>query len=226
MVSVVRGLNEVNPDGLKLRVMAHLADEAAFLDYIRNSAVSQVNFDRWAYDADGAKDRREVSMGVMTAIETKTVIEAATQWCRDYFGFQKRASTQSEVEMANAIDMSKLTVEERKAARDQARAEARAAEAKAKDERRLEKRQTAAAAAAQLKKAIFASRKDSVSIDFTDVSVELFNEGASKTIGPTSDFRRLTYGISDSWPSDDRFYEMAEATAFKLLAEVQDLPLN
>ncbi len=226
MVSVVRGLNEVNSEGLRLRVIAHLADEAAFLDYIRRSEVRQVNFDRWAYDDDGARDRREVSMGVMTHIETKTVLEAAMQWCKDYFGLQKRTTTQGDVELANELDLSQLKPDERRAARAQAKADARIAKAEEKAARNRTRRSTAETEAAKLRQTVFANRKEDVSIEFTDVSVDLFNDGAAKRISPTSDFRRLTYGISETIPSDDRFWEAAEATATSLLGEVQDLPLE
>lgn len=226
MVSVVRGLNAISSEGLRLRVMAHLADEAAFLDYIRNSEVRQINFDRWNYDADGARDRREVSMGVMTAIESNSALEAAMQWCRNYFGLQKRLSTAVEVEWANQPEMSSLTPEERKAAKARAKAEALAAKRQARAERRSNRRQTAEAEAARLKQSVFANRKEDVSIEFNDVSIDLFNDGAGKRISPTADFRRLTYGISESLPSDDRFWEAAEGTATSLLGEVQDLPLD
>jgi len=226
MVSVVRGLNEVNGEGLRLRVIAHLADEAAFLDYIRHSEVRQVNFDRWAYDDDGARDRREVSMGVMTHIETRTVLEAAVQWCKDYFGLQKRTGTQGDVEMANELDFSQLKPDERQAARAKAKADARKAKAEAKTTRDRTRRATAETEADKLRQTVFANRKEDVSIEFTDVSVDLFNDGAAKRISPTSDFRRLTYGISETLPSDDRFWEAAEATASSLLGEVQDLPLE
>lgn len=227
MVSVVRGLNEINSEHLRLRVISHLADEAAFLDFIRNSQVKQVLFDRWAYDDDGAKDRREVSMGVMTAIETKTVVEAAIHWCKDYFGFQKIAKTEKDVELANELDTSKLSTDERKALRAQAKADAKAVADKAKAERHQTRRATAEHEASQLKHAIFASRDEDVSIDFTDVSVDLLNNGSPKRIGPLTDFRRLTYGIStDVLPSDDRFYAAAEETATRLLHEVQGLPLS
>lgn len=226
MVSVVRGLNDVNSEGLRLRVMAHLADEAAFLDYIRNSEVRQINFDRWHYDSDGARDRREVSMGVMTAIESGSALEAAAQWCRDYFGLQKRLNAETEVDLANRPDMSNLSPDDRQIAKARARADAKRAKAEAKAERRRNRRQTAETEANRLKQVVFANRKEDVSIDFNDVSLDLFNDGASKRISPTADFRRLTYGISETLPSDGRFWEAAEGTATSLLGEVQDLPLD
>ncbi|MGE2724417.1 hypothetical protein [Mycolicibacterium pulveris] len=227
MVSIVRGLNEINSEGLRLRVIAHLADEAAFLDYIRNAEVRQVNFDRWAYDDDGARDRREVSMGVMTHIETRTVLEAAAQWCKDYFGLQKRFNAdEGDVSVANELDLSNLTPAEQRAARAQLKSDARKAKVEARAKRDRARRSTAEAEAAKLRQSVFANRKEDVSIDFTDVSIDLFNDGAAKRIGPTSDFRRLTYGISETLPSDDRFWEAAEATASSLLGEVQDLPLE
>lgn len=226
MVSVVRGLNQINSEGLRLRVMAHLADEAAFIDYIQHSEVKRLTFDKWDYDNDGARSRREVSMGLLAEMERGPILEAAMRWCREYFGFQKQYKVQNDVQLANMVDTSSLTTEDRKALRAQLRAEEKAAAKAAQILRNQNKEARAATEAKALKTAVFANRNDSVSIDFNDVSVDLSNDGAPKKIGPLSDFRRLTYAISDTWPSDERFWKAAEETASKLFVGVQDLPLN
>lgn len=226
MPSVIRGLNAVSVDNWRLRAISHLAGEAAMITFIAQSEVKQVSFDRWSYEADGARDRREVSMAVLTQIEGEGVKERVTQWARDYFGFLKEHVTDKEVEEANLPDMSSMSTAEKKEVRRQVRERLQIEKTKARVQRRLTGRKVAYDEAEALKQTVFANREGDVDIDFTDVSVELDNHGASKTYNPLSDFGRFTYGISDRYPPDQVFYPTAEGTASSLLDEVQGLQLK
>lgn len=226
MASVVRGMNAVSERNLRLRAISHLAGEAAMIDFITQAEIKRVEFDRWSYQADGARDRREVAMSVLTDIEGEKVKQRLIQWARDYFGFQKDHVTEREVEIANLADMSQMSAEEKAEVRRRRREELQAEKTRARVERRLAGRQIVQNEAAALREAIFAIRAEAVDIDFTDVSVEVDNGGASKTFNPLSDFGRFTYGIGDKYPSDQVFYSMAEATATSLLGLVQGLQLK
>jgi hypothetical protein len=226
MPSVVRGLNAVSVDGWRLRPISHLAGEAAMINFITQSEVKRVSFDRWSYEADGARDRHEVSMAVLTQIEGEAVKSRVIQWAREYFGFLKEHVTEKEVEEANLPDMTNMSTEERKEVRRQARERLRAEKVRARVERRISGRKVAHSEADVLKQTVFANREGDVDIEFTDVSVQLDNHGASKTYNPLSDFGRFTYGISDQYPSDQVFYSAAEGTALDLLDQVQGLQLQ
>jgi hypothetical protein len=226
MPSVIRGLNGVSVDNWRIRAVSHLAGEAAMIAFITQCEIRRVSFDRWSYEADGARDRREVSMSVLTQIEGEGVKERVKQWAREYFGFLKEHVTEKEVEEANLPDMSKMSADEKKEVRRQAREKLQAEKTKARVQRRLTGRKIAHDEADALKQTVFANREDDVDIAFTDVSVELDNHGASKTYNPLSDFGRFTYGISDTYPSDQVFYSAAEGTALDLLDEVQGLQLK
>ncbi|MDC9015202.1 hypothetical protein [Mycobacterium marinum] len=226
MASVVRGLNRVSVDNWRLRPISHLAGEAAMIAYISQSQIKRVNFDQWSYEADGARNRREFMMAVLTQFEGEAIKDRVIQWARDFFRFQKEHVTEKEVELANLPDMAELTAEERQEVRRQARERLRADKARARVERRLAGRKIAHDEAGALKQTVFANRQEDVEIEFTDVSVELDNGGASKTYNPLSDFGRFTYGISDRYPRDPVFYTQAEATALNLLDLVQGLQLT
>lgn len=226
MASVVRGMNAVSEQNLRLRAISHLAGEAAMLDFIAQAEIKRVAFDRWSYQADGARDRREVAMSVLTDIEGEKVKQRLIQWARDYYGYQKDHVTEKEVELANLPDVSQMTKEDKAEARRKRREELRVEKARARIERRLQGRQIVQGEAAVLREAVFADRAEAVDIDFTDVSVEVDNGGASKTFNPLSDFGRFTYGIGDKYPSDQVFYSTAEATATNLLDLVQGLQLK
>ncbi|MFN3002340.1 hypothetical protein ACK12G_03680 [Mycolicibacterium wolinskyi] len=226
MASVVRGMNAVSEHNLRLRAISHLAGEAAMIDFITQAEVKRVAFDRWSYQADGARDRREVAMSVLTDIEGEKVKQRLIQWARDYFGFQKDHVTEKEVELANLPDMSQMSTEEKAEIRRKRREELQAEKTRARVERRLAGRQIVQSEAAVLREAVFANRAGDVDIDFTDVSVEVDNGGASKTFNPLSDFGRFTYGIGDKYPSDQVFYSTAETTAKNLLDLVQGLQLK
>lgn len=226
MASVVRGLNAVSADGWRLRPISHLAGEAAMIAFITQSQIKRVSFDRWSYEADGARDRHEVSMAVLTQIEGEALKARVIQWARDYFGFQKEHVTEREVELANLPDMSEMSTEEKQEVRRQARERLLAEKARARVERRISGRKFTRGEAAAVKETVFASREEDVDIEFTDVSVEVDNGGASKTYNPLSDFGRFTYGISDRYPHDKVFYKQAEATALSLLDLVQGLQLT
>lgn len=226
LASVVRALNAVSENNLRLRAISHLAGEAAMIDFITRAEITRVAFDRWSYQADGARDRREVAMSVLTDIEGERVKQHLTQWARDYFGFQKDHVTDKEVELANLPDMSQMSTEEKAEVRRKRREELRAEKVRTRVERRLAGRQIVQSEAVALREAIFADRAEAVTIDFTDVSVEVNNGGASKTFNPLSDFGRFTYGIGDKYPSDQVFYSTAESTAANLLDLVQGLQLK
>ncbi|WP_094287290.1 hypothetical protein [Mycobacterium lehmannii] len=226
MSSVIRGLNGVSEDNWRLRPISHLAGEAAMITFIGQSEVKRVSFDQWSYEADGARDRKEVSMAVLTEIEGEAVKERVKRWAREYFGFLKEHVTEKEVEEANLPDMSKMSTEEKKEVRRQIRQKLEEEKRRARIQRRLTGRKVAHEEADVLKQTVFANREGDVDIDFTDVSVELDNHGASKTYNPLSDFGRFTYGISDRYPSDEEFYSSAEGTALDLLDQVQGLQLN
>lgn len=226
MPSVIRGLNAVSEDNWRLRAISHLAGEAAMIAFITQSKIKQVSFDRWSYEADGARDSREVSMAVLTKIEGEAVKHRVIDWAQDYFGFLKEHVTEKEVELANLPDMSAMTPEERQEVKRETRERLQAQKVAAKVQRRIAGREFASGEADALKQAVFANREGDVGIEFTDVSVELDNHGASKTYNPLSDFGRFTYGISDRYPSDQVFYKAAEGTAAGLLNEVQGLQLK
>ncbi len=226
MASVVRGLNRVSANNWRLRAISHLAGEAATIAYIAQCDIKRVNFDQWTYQSDGARNRHEVAMAVLTQLESEPVKQRVVQWAREYFGFQKEHVTDKEVELANLPDLSTMTPDERKEARRVRREQIQAEKARAKVARRLSARKVAADEATELKEAVFAHRGEEVDIDFTDVSVELDNGGASKTYHPLSDFGRFTYGIGDRYPSDQVFFSQAEATALSLLELVQGLQLK
>ena len=165
-------------------------------------------------------------MAVLTQIEGEALKERVTQWARDYFGFLKEHVTDKDVELANLPDMSEMTAEEQRQAKQEAREKLRAQRVQARVERRISRQKFASDEAEAVKQTVFANREGDVDIDFTDVSVLLDNGGASKTYNPLSDFGRFTYGISDRYPADQVFYSTAEGTALGLLDEVQGLQLK
>lgn len=225
MVSVVRGLRTISSDGFRLRAVSHVAGEAAMLDFISHSEVTRINFDQWGFTTDGAKTRREVSMGIVTNIEGQPIRNAVDRWCRTYFDLQREHVVDADVEAANEPDLSSLTADERKEYRRIQANERKAEKTKLKAERRLFGRQINHQEADTLKTTVFANREDDVTIDFTDVSVELLN-GVPRTFSPLSDYQKLTYAIGTNLPSDSKFWKAAEETATKLLTGVQELPTS
>jgi hypothetical protein len=118
-----------------------------------------------------------------------------------------------------------MTVEQRKAYRRDQAEERRLERIKLRVQRRLQSRQITHDEAENMKTVIFADRQDDVTIEFTDVSVEMFN-GATRVFSPLSDYQKLTYPISTTYPGDNRFFGNAEETAAKLLPGVQELPAS
>lgn len=224
MVSLVRALRAISSEGFRVKAVSHVASEAAMLDYIANAEIKRVNFDQWSFNDDGQKTRREVALGVISQIEGREVRDAVGRWCTKFFDVQREHVVDEDVEAANEPDLSGLTVAERREYR-RARAVAQRAERqKLKVERRLLGRQINHTEAGQLKSTIFATRGDDVTIDFTDVSVDMLNNGAKRIFNPLSDFQKLTYALGTRLPGDERFFRQAEETATNLLDGVQELP--
>ena len=228
IISVVRGLNSISVDGWRLQIVGHLAGEAAMLAYIRRANIKQVAFDKWVYEDDGPRGRREMSFAVRADLEGQLVRDKVIQWAKDYFGFQRDHTVDDEIQLANALDsdsVKELSAEERRELRQKQRAEVKAAKAKAKAIQRATKHERSAGAAAEMKQAVFTNRVEEVDVDFNAVSVELDDGSVQRTFTPTSDFRKFTYGLGYGLVSDTRFFTTAEATAVNLLTDVQDLQI-
>ncbi|WP_141216821.1 hypothetical protein [Rhodococcoides fascians] len=234
IVSVVRGLNHFSKDKWRLRVRAHLAGEAAMLKFIRSASIDRVQFEKFGFDGDGAKQRREVSMSVYTSLEGELIREQALEWVRD--GYQRVRSRlgDPEVEAANSDEAPTETQSQPpKRSREEWNAERKAVsrakrEQKVREARDARKAKTVieAEAADELRRAIFVNRDEDVRIEFNSVGVEMSNGEESRTINPTSDFNRYTYPLGRSVVSDDVFWIKAEATARELLPLLAGLDLD
>lgn len=218
--SVLKGLHKASSVPWRLRPLGHVAGQAVMEEFIRTARIGRVQFDKWSYSDDGARERREVSMSVLTNVEGETVRDHVLTWMRSYFGFEPEPwPTKAQVEQlaASRTNAPKPSRKEKAAARKELNAEVRKARAEGK-------RDTAMHEAQSVKEDIFVDQV--VDIDFNDVGVELSNGDVSRTVRPTTDFRRFTYALGHTAPTDDAFFRAAEATAASLLSLVQDLRLD
>jgi hypothetical protein len=226
IVSVIRGLNKCSTDNWRLRVVAHAVGEAAMLKFIEEASVKRVNFDKYDFETDGARDKREVAMSVYTGIEDAVVKEAAAGWVKRGFTKIRNSMADKEAESANAdIEPAKRTRMSR-----EERAEARrvASEAKraAQETRVLDNREYAAEAAREVRDAIYLGSAEDVSIDFNGVGVEFVRGTENRTVTPSSVFRRYTYWLGAGFVTTEKFNLEAEKTARGLLPLVQGLTLD
>lgn len=230
--AVIRGLHAVSPDGWRLRILAHVAGEAAMTDFIRRAKVGVVQFERFTHDDDGAPNRHDVKMSIVTRDSGDSIKDRVLEWATTYFGFAKDYLIDDEIENANNVEnedrpkKARLSREERTKLRRQESDRKKIEKAHAKAAAIEFRTSQGRAAAETMKSDIFANRVEDVDIEFDNVGVELDDGFTKKILKPTSDFRRHTYVIGRGVVSNDRFFQAAEATASNLLGLVQRTKLR
>ncbi|MBF4478271.1 hypothetical protein [Rhodococcus rhodochrous] len=230
--AVVRGLHAVSADEWRLRILSHLAGEAAMMDYLRRAKIGKVVFDRWSFADDGSRTQNDVTLSVRSVLAGKSVRERVLEWGKDYFGFvdeyiedDKSVDSDSSGTVQPA-QKERLSREKRAALRKQQAAERKAAEAAEKAARKQQRNLYSASAANQLKQDIFSARVEDIEVEFNDVGVEMDDGQTKRIIKPTTDFKRFTYFLGHGNVSDDHFYSAAEASALGMIDGIQKLKLE
>lgn len=222
---IIRGLKQCSDVPWRLQVLGNLASEYAMMAFIEAASVNRVVFDRWTYDDDAQRKRNDVSMSVTAdGVDVKSQVRV---WAEDFFQRFPGVGRPARVEVPDRdSDGNKLSRKQIVAARKRARAEQRAAEAQAKEERRATAMTRTQEATECLRQDIFVSRDVTVEVDFNDVAVELDDGTHQRKITPTTDFSRFTYVMGNSYVDDDKFYDRAEGTLRELLPSIRNLPLD
>ncbi|MGF0312490.1 hypothetical protein [Rhodococcus sp. IEGM1428] len=224
IVSVIRGLNKCSEDNWRLRVVAHAVGEAAMLQFIKEASVKRVDFDKHDFEADGARERREVAMSVFTGIEGETVKAAAADWINQAFVKIRATVADKEAEFANADSSSTIKMSGKD--RAEARKAAKAAKRDARAGVTADRREYAAQAARRVRQAIYLGPAEDVSIEFNGVGVEFVRGTEVRTVTPASVFKRYTYWLGNGYVPTAKFNYEAEKTARELLPLVQGLTLD
>jgi hypothetical protein len=200
----------------RLKMLTHLAGEAAMVAFLQSADISRVTFDKYEFSDDGSrKPRKDVSLAILPLAEANAIRASVESWMRSYFGFEKdQQNGNDEVDKPK-----KMTRAERK----QFDAGRRAEKTRRRVARQEQRRSKSAEAATALKEDIFANRTDEVEIDFDDVRVEMSDGSNTRTFRPSSDFRRLTYPLGKSVVSDEKFNSEAVKTASDLLEPIQGM---
>ncbi|MFD6515164.1 hypothetical protein [Rhodococcus sp. NPDC060176] len=219
--SLVKGLRHVSSVPWSVRPLGNVAGQAIMEEFIRTAKIGRVQFHKWTHTSDGTRDQREVSMSVRVSTEGEKVRQHVLGWAKEYFGFNDIAWPTKEEVLAHA----KRTTQSAKGKPTRTEVAAARKELNEAVRRRLAERSQATELneAKSMVSDIYAAAVD---IDFNDVSVDLSDGDTTRTVRPSTDFRRFTYSLGKKLPTDDAFYSAAEATAASLLSQVQDLKLR
>jgi len=96
ITSVIRGLHKASSDHWKLKASENVAARAAVTDFIRNGEANTAHFEQWAYDDDGQRQRRLVSLDVSLRDHELSVRERVVGWAERHF--EKRTKLRGDEE--------------------------------------------------------------------------------------------------------------------------------